>query len=139
MCSSDLPDIAESKSVRVVTGIAKETKKGDKIINRLLKTYPDPYYSIEYAPDKIISGTIVYNLRYPLRSSFKNEGGFFIIQSEMLDIIGTGLTEKEAEESFAEEFDYIYQKLNQLEEDQLTEHNKLIKININHIVLKVEE
>ncbi len=56
----------------------------------------------------------------------------------MLDIIGTGRDENEAKASFAEEFDFIYRRLNTLNDDQLTERNKLIKININNIVLGTE-
>lgn len=132
-------DTSEDKSVREVSGIIRETQRGEKTNSKIIKKFPDPYYSIGYAPDKIIIDDMTYNLRYPLRTSFKKEDDYFVIQSEVYDIIGTGLTEVEAEKSFAEEFDYIYQKLNSLNDNQLTEHNKLIKININHLVLNVEK
>lgn len=52
----------------------------------------------------------------------------------MLGIIGTGLTEEKAENSFAEEFDFLYNKLNSLEAISLTNRNKLIKDIISQII-----
>ena len=85
-----------------------------------------------------IAGESKYILKYPLRCLFEKEDGFFIIQSEMLCIIGTGLTEDEAEKTFAEEFDFVYQRFNSLDGKSLTNHNQLIKDILNQIVEKIE-
>lgn len=132
-------DKKEDKTIQEVAGIIKLTQQGERTGKKIIKTFQDTNYDIEYAPNKIISNEVIYHLRYPLRSSFKEEDGYYVIQSEILDIIGTGLNEDEAEKSFAEEFDYIYQKLNTCSDDQLTEHNKLIKMNINNLVLNIEK
>lgn len=128
----------EDKTIQKVPGIIKLTQQGEKTDKRIVRTFQGTNYKIEYAPNKIIASEAIYYLRYPLRSSFTEEDGYYTIQSEMLDLIGTGLDEKEAEKSFAEEFDYMYQKLNTLSDEQLTDHNKLIKMNINNIVLNIE-
>ena len=70
---------------------------------------------------------------------FEKEDNYFVIQSEMLGIIGTGLTEDEAENSFAEEFDFVYKRFNTLDSNSLTNHNRLIKDILNQIVEKVEQ
>lgn len=128
----------EDKKTQEVAGIIKLTHKGGKVGQKIIRTFKDSFYNIEYAPDIINAGEIVYHLRYPLRAAFKKEDNYYIIQSEILDIIGTGLSEPEAEKSFAEEFNFIFQRLNTLNDDQLTEHNKLIKMNIKSMVLKIE-
>ena len=56
----------------------------------------------------------------------------------MLDIIGTGETEDEAEISFAQEFDYIYNRFNELDDSQLTERIKNIKLFANYLVKSIE-
>ncbi len=71
-------------------------------------------YSLEYAPQVIVIGNTKYILKYPLRCLFEKEDDYYIIQSEMLGVIGTGLTEDDAEKSFNEEFDFVYKRFNAL-------------------------
>jgi hypothetical protein len=82
---------------------------------------------------------VKYILKYPLRCLFEKENDYYVIQSEILDIIGTGLTVDEAEFSFAEEFNYIFNKLNSLNDDQLTEHNNQIKLFLNSYIKEIEQ
>jgi hypothetical protein len=112
--------------------------RNGKISRRIIDTYPREKFALEYAPELIVSNNKKYSLKYPLRCLFEKEEGFFVIQSEMLGIIGTGLTVEEAESSFAEEFDFIYDKFNTLNNELLTNHNLLIKSILNQIVDKVE-
>jgi hypothetical protein len=56
----------------------------------------------------------------------------------MLDIIGTGQSVIEAENAFAQEFDYIFTRYNELAVSQLSDRLLLIKNILNNIVLKVE-
>jgi hypothetical protein len=109
-----------------------------KMCRRILDAYSGKKYSIEYAPVIIISDMTKYILKYPLRCLFKKEENYFVIQSEMLNIIGTGLTQDEAETSFSEEFDYLYKRLQSLESKFLTNHNLLIKNILNQYIDKVE-
>ena len=105
----------------------------------IMNTYSGNKFSLEYAPVVIVAGTVKYFFKYPLRCLFEKEDNYYIIQSEMLGVIGTGLTEDDAEESFAEEFDFMYNRLNSLDANSLTNHNQLIKNIISQIIEKVEE
>ena len=127
----------EAESTDAV-GKIKITKKSGKTIRRIIDAYSDKKFSLEYAPVVIIAGMIKYFLKYPLRCLFKKEDNYFIIQSEMLGIIGTGLTEDEAETSFSEEFDYLYKRLQSLDTNSLTNHNLLIKNILTQYIEKVE-
>jgi hypothetical protein len=119
-------------------GRIKITKRDGKTHRRIMNTYSGNKFSLEYAPVVILAGTVKYFLKYPLRCLFEKEDNYYIIQSEMLGIIGTGLTEDDAEKSFAEEFDFMYNKLNSLDVNSLTNHNKLIKNIITQILERVE-
>ncbi len=119
--------------------IRKTINSKGKIRQKVLDTYSKEKFSLEYAPQEITSRGTKYILKYPLRCLFEKEDNYYVIHSEFLGIIGTGLTENDAEESFSEEFDYLYNKLNSLDENKLTRHNQLIKNNLNHFVEKIEK
>lgn len=120
-------------------GKIKITKKGGKTTRKIIDTYSGNKFSLEYAPVVIIAENTKYFLKYPLRCLFEKEDNYHIIQSEMLGIIGTGLTDNDAENSFAEEFDYLYKRLQSLNADSLTNHNQLIKNILTHYIEKVEQ
>jgi hypothetical protein len=128
----------ESESNEIV-GRIKVTKTGTKTTHKILKAYSNSNYSLEYAPVIIITNNSKYHLKHPLRCLFEKEDDYFVIQSELLDIIGTGKNEDDAEISFADEFEFVFKKLNSLDDSQLTEYNQLIKLNINNLVVKVEQ
>lgn len=120
-------------------GKIKISKRNGKTYRKIINTYSGKKFSLEYAPEVIVTELKKYILKYPLRCLFAKEDDYFIIQSEMLGIIGTGLSEDEAEISFAEEFEYMYHRLNSLNSKSLTYHNQLIKNIITQIVEKIEE
>ena len=132
--------IIEPAKIEINEGVAKVkiTTTNGITKKKILDYYMQRNISLEYAPEVIISNNKTYILKYPLRCLFEKDKGFFVIQSEMLSIIGTGITEDDAEKSFSEEFDFIYQRFNSLDDDALTNHNKLIKSILNQIVEKVE-
>jgi hypothetical protein len=122
-----------------VVGKIKIIKKGNKIIKtRVLNYYIKKNISLTFSPDYIAYENRKYSLNFPLHCLFEKEDDYFIIQSDMLGIIGTGKTEDEAEYNFSEEFDYIYQKYNSLNDSQLTKKLISTKIMLNQLVNKVE-
>lgn len=136
---SELVEITETNTESdEAVGKIKITVRDGRTHRRIMNTYSGNKFSLEYAPNVIVAGTVKYILKYPLRCLFEKEDNFYIIQSEMLGIIGTGLTEDKAENSFAEEFDFMFNRLNSLEASLLTNHNLLIKNIITQIVEKVE-
>ena len=134
-----ITEIPESKKeLSEGVGKIKIITKSGKTTRRILDTYSGAKFSLEYAPEIIVLEDRVYKLQHPLRCLFAKEDDYFIIQSELLGIIGTGRNEDEAEKSFAEEFDYLYQKLQSLDHKQLTRHNLFIKNLFSHIIENIE-
>lgn len=137
---SEIKDIAEAVSeTDEAVGKIKISKRDGKITRKIIDIYSGKRFSLEYAPDVIVTETKNYILKYPLRCLFEKEDDYFVIQSEMLGIIGTGLTEDEAEKSFSEEFDFIYDRLKTLDDNSLTNHNRLIKNILIQIIDRIEE
>jgi len=131
--------ISPEQETDEAVGKIRITRIGDKIHRKIIDSYSKSRFSIEYAPVLIISDKTKYYLKYPLRCLFEKEDDYFVIQSEMLGIIGTGFTEDETEKSFADEFDFVYNRFTSLTDELLTNHNQLIKNILNHIVEKVEK
>lgn len=120
-------------------GKIRLTRRGDKTQRQITSMYSKNKFSLEYSPILIIAGTTKYHLKFPLRCLFEKEDEYFIIHSEMLGIIGTGINEDDAEKAFGEEFNFIFQRFNSLNDESLTNHNLLIKNILNQKVEKVEK
>lgn len=114
------------------------TREGKKPHNKIEEVYTNTNKSLSYDPEILVVGNLIYTLRYPLRCKFEKEDDFYSIQSELIDLIGTGKSEDEAEKNFAQEFDFIYKRYNELADNQLSDRIKFIKSIINYLVLKVE-
>lgn len=110
--------------------------KGTK--TKITQIYKEQDTTLSYATDKVYIGTKVYILNSVLRNSIEMEDGFFVITSELLDIVATGKTEKEAKDCFAVEFDYIYNRYNQLKNSECSSRILRIKSYLNLLVFKVE-
>lgn len=117
-----------------------------KVIKRgeLIKRIPKDMFIGKHADTAYSTETIVYDhkiyiLSFPLLCKLEKEEGYYVIQSEMLGIVGTGLTIDDAEQNFSEEFHFIYQRYNQLSEKEMSERIRRIKNILNSIVSKVEE
>ncbi|MFZ2339872.1 MAG: hypothetical protein WAW07_09165 [Bacteroidales bacterium] len=137
---SEIKDVAEAVSeTDEAVGKIKISKRDGKITRKIIDIYSGKKFSLEYAPDVIVTETKNYILKYPLRCLFEREDDYYVIQSEMLGIIGTGLTEDEAEKSFTEEFDFIYDRLKTLDDNSLTNHNRLVKNILTQIIDRIEE
>jgi hypothetical protein len=76
----------------------------------------------------------IYDLLFPLRCILEEEGNYFIVRNDMLDLVGTGLTEIEAKESFFMEFDFAYMRYNELADEKLSDRLLKIKRILNFIV-----
>lgn len=137
---SEIKEVAKTVSeTDEAVGKIKVSKRDGKITRKIIDIYSGKKFSLEYAPDVIVTETKNYILKYPLRCLFEKEDDYFVIQSEMLGIIGTGLTEDDAEKSFTEEFDFIYDRLKTLDDNSLTNHNRLIKNILIQIIDRIEE
>ena len=104
----------------------KVTKSGGKTTNRIEEVISTAKHSLSYSPEVINVNKKQYILNFPLRCLFAKEDDFYVINNEQLDIIGTGLTQDDAEQNFNEEFDFLYKRLNSLEDNQL--NKRLLRI-----------
>lgn len=132
VCEEEIQTDSAIASIRI-------TRTGKRQNKKIMNVYPQDKFSIEYAPSIIVSGDNRYVLKYPLRCLFEKENDYYVIHSEVLDLIATGETQEEAMKAFGDEFSYLFELLNKLSESQLTRHNSLIKSNINQIVKEVEQ
>lgn len=124
------PEIYEDITIKKV----KTTTRDGHRKSKTLEEYSDKKASLAYSPENIVCGDIVYELNFPLRCLLEKEDDYSIINCELLDIVGTGQNIEEAEESFSQEFDYIYQRYNSLNNEKLTKRLQAIKTIINFIV-----
>lgn len=129
---------AEVKEEILISKVLRTTTGNKKPKDKTLETYSDQTVTLSYAPDQLEIGNKKYILNFPLRCLLEKEDDFFIVKSEMLDLIGTGESEGEAQESFAQEFDFIYQRYNELDDTRLTPRLIRIKTFLNLIVKSVE-
>jgi predicted RNase H-like HicB family nuclease len=113
-------------------------KKGTQITRTTKDIFDTKHGEPGFATDSISFGKKTYVLAFPLRCKLEKEDDYFIIQSEMLDIVGTGKTIDEAENNFSEEFNFVYTRYNQLPETKLGDRLKRIKTILNSLVQKIE-
>jgi len=107
-------DVATEEKVEENTvGSIKVIREGGKVIRKkVVEIYDDGHTTLSYSTDKIAHGGRVYELNIPLRCLFLKEDGYYLIQNELLDLIGTGNTQEEAEHNFFKAFDYSYMRFN---------------------------
>jgi hypothetical protein len=118
--------IKDDKTEEKAFARIKVTTKGNKTTNKIEEIISTSKHSLSYSPEIINVKGKQYILNYPLRCLFEKEDEYYVINNELLDIIGTGLTQDEAEENFNEEFDFIFNRLNNLGDDKLS--NRLIRV-----------
>ncbi len=132
--NKELETIQEVSFKKVVT-----TYRGDKKVNsKTIEEYSDKQASLSLAPDVIISNSHTYKLFGPLRCLLEKEDDYHVMTCEILDLVGTGSTIEEAEQSFAEEFEYIYNRYNSLPDAELTKRLQSIKTILNALIKQVD-
>lgn len=121
-----------NKTVQLARVEISEGKSKPKVLN----LFDKKYNQIQFAPEVIIHNDKIYDLKFPLLSSMDTIDNITKIENLMLGIYAIGNTPDEAEAMFAEEFDYIYSRYNELDDDKLTADVQSIKSFINFIVKK---
>lgn len=115
----------------------KISSNGTKTIKKIEEIIPQFKHSLSYSPSSINVCNTQYAFNYPLRCLFEKEDNYYTIHNEQIDVIGTGQTQQEAENNFNEEFHYLYNKLNSLDDTKL--NNRLVRIKsvINSFVKEI--
>jgi len=137
-----ITEIKEAKKeepvlVTKAVGNIEVKRKEGKVFTKVINFSEDKHADLSYTTDTIVYENTIYELISPLRCKFSKEDDYFLIESELLDIVGTGMTEDEAEKNFAEEFNYIFKRYNELEEKKLSDKIRRIKAILNSIILKI--
>ena len=117
----------------------KVVRKGGKVTRSTKDIFDTKHGEPGYATEIIVFEKKCYILAFPLRCKIEKEDSYYVIQSEMLDLVGTGKNIEDAEKNFSEEFHFVYQRYNQLSVGKLSDRVKRIKTIINSLVLKIEE
>lgn len=133
----DVKEIKEEKLEEKAFARIKVTKKGEKTRNIIEEIISTAQHSLSYSPEVINVNKKQYILNFPLRCLFAKEDDYYVINNEQLDLIGTGETQDEAEQNFNEEFDYLYNRLNSLKDNQLNKRLLRIKSVLNSFVKEV--
>jgi hypothetical protein len=134
-----LPEAKKEKAEKLMIGSIKVVKTNNGKTRKMIQEVYSKYqHSLSYAPETISAGGRKYTLNYPLRCLFEKEGNYYAVNNELLDIIGTGLSREEAEENFNEEFDYLYVRLNSLDDARLSDRLLRIKLMLNCFVKTVQ-
>lgn len=130
-------DIQNNKAEENAYASIKIIKTGKKVQKRIKEIVNPLHHSLSYSPEIITVGNRQYLLNFPLRCLFEKEEDFYVINNELLDIIGTGKTPDEAEQNFNEEFDFLHNRLNSLSDDKLSKRMSQIKYTIQLYIKEV--
>ncbi len=133
-----ISETIESKEEYEAVAKIKVVRKGNKITKSTKDIFDTKHGEPGYATDVITFEKSSYILAFPLRCKIEKEDGYYVIQSEMIDIVGTGKNIEEAEKNFSEEFHFVYQRYNQLSGKKISDRIRRIKTILNSLVLKIE-
>ncbi len=136
LMSDIIMDIEDEKHIRGYARI--EMIEGKKKSQKVSKKYFDPEIALVYSPHVINFHENQYFLKKPPICTIEDddENKSIIIKCDELDIYATGIDEYSAKLDFAEEFNYIFKRFNELPDEKLSLKNKKIKNYINSIVSK---
>lgn len=129
--------VKNRKEVEDVYATVQITKEGEKTSKKIKEIIAQHQHSISYSPEIINVNDKQYILTAPLRCLFEKEDDFYLINNEILEIIGTGETPDEAEINFNEEFDFLFTRLNTLDDSELSSNFIRIKTVLNYYIKEV--
>jgi hypothetical protein len=106
---------------------------------KILDYYESPDLCVAFNPKSLRHYNNNYIFTSNLMCEVIKEGNSIFIKNSMLDLIGVGETQMDAEIDFAEEFDFIYRRCNELPDEKLTDRLISIKKLLNIYVKQVEK
>jgi hypothetical protein len=130
-------DFIEEKTEHSAIARVIVTTKGEKSSNKIQEIISEKSHTIAYSPGIINVNDKQYILNFPLHCSFVKEDDFYVIKNELIDITATGVTNEEVQTNFNEEFDFLFTRLNELDNNKLSKRMQDIKIAINLFVKEV--
>lgn len=121
---------------KAVANVEIERANGN-VLTTVTTVFEDRHADLSYTTDKTIHAGTTFQLYSPIRCKLSKEDDYFVIESEQLDIVGTGKSVTDAEENFAEEFAYIFKRYNELPESSLSEKKRRVKKVLEALILKI--
>ncbi|MEZ4738252.1 MAG: hypothetical protein R2818_02600 [Flavobacteriales bacterium] len=112
--------------------------KGNVVSTKRLEVFKKENTSVAWSPPVIVHDGKAFVLRYPLTCTVEHEDKVYAISNHMLGIIGTGANMDEAEDSFAEEFDFLYRRYTAMPDRKLAPHLVEVKRLLKHLVIDIE-
>jgi hypothetical protein len=106
------------------------SKNGKTIRKKPIRMYSAESTSLSCKFEIIVAHDKTYLLNFPLLCLIEEEDDYYLIRSEMLDIVAVGNTEEDAKIDFSNEFDYVFTRYNELDNSQLSDRI----INIKNIL-----
>ena len=128
------PDKIEVPFEETRTSLAMVELKGQKTRPKVLELFEEiknPIYSF----DKISYADNSYVLKFPIYCEMIHDEDIYFLENSELGIYVSGESLEEAQQAFFEEFDYIFQRYNELSDEQLTDDVLSIKSFLNLIVV----
>jgi len=131
--------VAEEKIEENTVGSIRLIREGGKVVRKkVVEIYNDGNTTLSYSTDKIKHDGRTYELSHPLRCLFLKEDNYYIIQNELLDLIGTGITQEAAEQNFFRAFDYSYMRFNN-PKVKLSKHLTSVRDILRVIIISVKQ
>ena len=93
--------------------------------------------SLKLAKISVLSKT--YEFKFPVLFQIYSEGKGTIIENEQLDIFASGKTVSDAKIDLYSQFDNSYNRLNELQDEQLSPKLLQVKQNLNFIIKIVKD
>ncbi|HNW97990.1 MAG TPA: hypothetical protein PKK00_06230 [Bacteroidales bacterium] len=137
---SDVLNVTEPGLTEEFVGHIKITNiPGKKPRQKVLDYFDRPNLCVAFKPISLRYFDRLYIFNDYLLCEVSRENNNIIIKHPMLDIIGVGESQVDAEVDFSEEFDFLYRRCNELPDKKLTKRLQKIKKIINLFVNRVEE
>jgi len=108
-------------------------------LNKTSKIYEEKeaIVSLKLAKISVLSKT--YEFKFPVLFQIYSEGKGTIIENEQLDIFASGKTVSDAKIDLYSQFDNSYNRLNELQDEQLSPKLLQVKQNLNFIIKIVKD
>ncbi|WP_158825735.1 hypothetical protein [Mucilaginibacter lacusdianchii] len=129
-------DVKPDESTAVARVIIKKDKSG-KISRKTSELYNDKEATLSLKLDRIETDNSHYIFKTPILFQLYQEGKGIIIENEQLDLYAGGRTTTEAKESLFKQFSHSYNRLNQLQDNQLSSYLLQVKQYYNLIIKSV--
>lgn len=117
----------ETAILEAGVAVIEYSTKGDKTNKKIISDIKDENSMLSYVVDELRVNNKLYTFNIPLVFQVEKEKDYFLTSSIAFGIHGAGDTLEEAKECLADEFDYLYNRLSSLGDNEITPRLQSIK------------